>query len=68
MADIKEQRICIRLCCNLGKLGSETCEMLQKAFEAFVMMPWVDHKPLNGMYFKENNSWLRILNGQIEQH
>jgi len=50
MADLKEQRICIRLCCNLGKLASETYKMFQKAFEAFVTMPWVDHKPLNGMH------------------
>jgi hypothetical protein len=65
MADLKEQRICIRLCCNLGKLASETYEMLQKAFYDAMGRPqsseWY-------ACFKETKNWLSILNVQIDQH
>jgi hypothetical protein len=32
MADLKEQRICVKLCFKLGKTASETHEMLKTAF------------------------------------
>jgi len=32
MAEIDEQRVCIKFCVRLGKTGSETFEMLKHAF------------------------------------
>jgi hypothetical protein len=32
MADLKEQRICVKFCFKLGKTSSETREMLKTAF------------------------------------
>ena len=32
MAEVDEQRVCIKFCVRLGKTGSETFEMLKKAF------------------------------------
>ena len=32
MAEVEEQRLCIRFCVRLGKTGSETFEMLKQAF------------------------------------
>jgi hypothetical protein len=29
---LKEQRVCIKFCQELGKTATETCEMLQQAF------------------------------------
>jgi hypothetical protein len=66
MAHLMEQRICINFCFNLGKLVSETYEMLQNAFCDDAMgrqqtSEWYS-------YFKETSLWLRILNVQIAQH
>ena len=66
MADLKEQRICIRLCCNIGKLASETYEMFQKAFCYDAM-----GRPQTTEWyacFEETSNWLRILNVQIDQY
>jgi len=32
MAEVDEQRVCIKFCMRLGKMGSETFEMLKQAF------------------------------------
>jgi len=32
MAEVDEQRVCIKFCVRLGKTGSETFEMLKQAF------------------------------------
>jgi hypothetical protein len=32
MADVKEQRICIKFCFNLNKIAAETHQMLKEAF------------------------------------
>ena len=32
MAEVDEQRVCIKFCVRLGKMGSETFEMLKQAF------------------------------------
>ena len=32
MAEVNEQRLCIKFCVRLGKTGSETFEMLKQAF------------------------------------
>ena len=32
MAEVDEQRVCINFCVRLGKMGSETFEMLKQAF------------------------------------
>ena len=32
MAEVDEQRVCIKFCVGLGKTGSETFEMLKQAF------------------------------------
>jgi len=32
MAEVDEQRLCIKFCVRLGKTGSETFEMLKQAF------------------------------------
>ena len=32
MAEVDEQRVCIKLCVRLGKTGSETSDMLEQAF------------------------------------
>ena len=32
MAEVDEQRVCIKFCVKLGKTGSETFEMLKQAF------------------------------------
>ena len=32
LADVDEQRVCIKFCVRLGKTGSETFEMLKQAF------------------------------------
>jgi len=32
MAEVDEQRVCIKFCVRLGKTGSETSEMLKQAF------------------------------------
>jgi len=32
MAEVDEQRVCIKVCVRLGKMGSETFEMLKQAF------------------------------------
>jgi hypothetical protein len=37
MADLKEQRICVKFCFKLGKTTSETHEMLKTAFDDSVM-------------------------------
>ena len=32
MEEVDEQRVCIKFCVRLGKMGSETFEMLKQAF------------------------------------
>ena len=32
MAEVDEQRVCIKFCVRLGKMGSETFEMLKQTF------------------------------------
>jgi hypothetical protein len=32
MAEVNQQRVCIKFCVRLGKTGSETFEMLKQAF------------------------------------
>ena len=32
MAEVDKQRVCIKFCVRLGKMGSETFEMLKQAF------------------------------------
>ena len=32
MAEVDEQRVCIKFCVRLGKMGNETFEMLKQAF------------------------------------
>jgi len=32
MAEVDEQRVCIKFCVRLGKMGSETFEMLKQAY------------------------------------
>ena len=32
MAEVDEQRVCVKFCVRLGKTGSETFEMLKQAF------------------------------------
>jgi hypothetical protein len=44
MADLEKQRICFKFCFIPEKLASKTQEMFA---EHFVMMPCVEHKPLN---------------------
>jgi hypothetical protein len=45
MANLKEQRICVKFCFKLGKTASETHEMLKTAFGDNAMG---EHKLLNG--------------------
>jgi hypothetical protein len=46
MADLLEQRMCIKFCFNLEKTGSQTYEFLKKPF---VIMPCLKLKSLKGI-------------------
>jgi len=40
MTDVKEQRICIKFCCELGKIAAETHKMLKKTSAQGRMQPY----------------------------
>jgi hypothetical protein len=55
--------MCIKLCFNLEKTGSQTYELLKKAF---MIMPHVKPKPLKGIQVsKVAKLQLRIWNIQV---
>ena len=48
MAEVDEQRVCIKFCVRLGKTGSETFEMLK---QALVIRAWAVAELLSGLDF-----------------